>query len=333
MPYSIAYHPGSLGQSSFLVTGGAGFIGSNLVEYLLTHGAGRVVVLDNLSNGFVANLAPFLENPAFSWIQGDITDPETCRRACHGIDYVLHQAALGSVPRSVADPVATNAANVNGTLILMTAAKDAGVKRMVFASSSSVYGDDPHLPKKEHLTGRLLSPYAVSKKTAELYGQVFWHTYGFKVAGLRYFNVFGPRQSFGVAYAAVIPLFAKALLNGQAPLIYGDGEQSRDFTFVENVVQANIRALFATDERLWGSVINIGNGQTTSVNQLAELVARLLGKDIRPGYAPPRKGDIRDSLADISLAQELIGYDPLFSFEQGLGLTMGWYKELFAQTH
>lgn len=331
MLYEVPYHTEDLSGFHFLVTGGAGFIGSNLVEYLMRYGAGRVTVLDDLSNGLLTNLESWQQHPAFRLVEGSIQDMDTCRRACEGVDFVLHQAALGSVPRSVKDPVATNAVNVHGTLQLLFAAHQAGVRRFVYASSSSVYGDNPTLPKTEKDIGRPLSPYAVSKYTVEQYGSVFWHTYQLPTIGFRYFNVFGPRQNPNLTYAAVIPLFAKAVLNGQSPLIYGDGLQSRDFTFVENVVQANIRALFCPDEAAFGQVFNVGNGTTTSVLELAQIIAEEAGTDIEPVHAPPRLGDIRDSLADITKARELLGYDPRFSFRQGIRLTMGWYAEAFRQ--
>jgi UDP-N-acetylglucosamine/UDP-N-acetylgalactosamine 4-epimerase len=329
--YQIPYHAAPLSAYSFLVTGGAGFIGSNIVEYLLKHGAGRVVVLDNLCNGFMRNLADFEANPAFTFLEGDTNDAKLCARACEGIDFISHQAALGSVPRSVKDPVASNEANVNGGVQLLKAAVDAGVKRVVYASSSAVYGDDPTLPKLEHKTGQPLSPYAVSKVAGELYAQVFHKAYGLETVGFRYFNVFGPRQNPDLTYAAVIPLFAKAILNGNAPTIFSDGEQSRDFTFIENIVQANVKAMFASHPDLAGSVLNIGNGETTTVNMLAEIINELAGTTVEAEHLPPRLGDIRNSLADIAKAKTLIGYEPQFSFRQGLELTIHYYKELFVK--
>ena len=240
--YETPFHAGSLADRAFLVTGGAGFIGSNLVEYLLRHGAGRVRVLDNFSNGFRKNLRAFEGNPAFELLEGDIRDQDACHRACAGMDVVLHQAALGSVPRSINDPVTSNDVNVGGFVQMLVAAKDAGVQRFVYAAFSSTYGDSPHLPKVEDRIGRPLSPYAVTKYANELYADVFAQTYGMQIIGLRYFNIFGPRQDPNGAYAAVIPLFIDALLKDEAPTLNGDGRQTRDFTFVENCVQANIRA-------------------------------------------------------------------------------------------
>ena len=252
--YERKYHPHPIHQNTFLVTGGSGFIGSNIVEYLLVHGAGKVRVLDNLANGYKENIIPFLNHPAFEFIEGDITDLETCKKAMQGIQFVSHQAALGSVPRSLANPLATHHANATGFLNMLWAAKETGVQRIVYASSSSVYGDSPELPKREHVTGNPLSPYAVSKMSNELYAYTFSMHYAMKIIGLRYFNVFGPKQNPDNPYAAAIPLFMKALLKDQTAYIYGDGEQSRDFTFVENAVQANIRALFTTHKDAFNKI-------------------------------------------------------------------------------
>jgi UDP-N-acetylglucosamine 4-epimerase len=323
--YEIPFHTEDLSRYRFLVTGGAGFIGSNLVEYLLRHGAGRVRVLDNLSTGFAENLAPFAAHPAVEILEGDICDLAACQAACREVDFVLHQAALGSVPRSVNDPITTNAVNISGFLNMLVAARDANVRRFVYAASSSTYGDSPKLPKTEPEIGRPLSPYAVTKYVNELYADVFARTYGMKLIGLRYFNVFGPRQSPQGAYAAVIPLMIQALLNGQSPKIYGDGEQTRDFTFVANAVQANIRALFAPDEAL-NQVYNVAVGERTSLNQLFTLLKQKTQANVTATYAPPRTGDIRDSLADIGKARRLLGYEPQVRFEQGLSLTVEWFK-------
>jgi UDP-N-acetylglucosamine 4-epimerase len=328
--YAHPYHPVPLQGYTFLVTGAAGFIGSNLVGYLLHHGAKRVIALDNLSNGHFSNIEPYLSDPRFEWQEGDILDMPTCQRCCAQADYVLHQAALGSVPRSIKDPVATNQANVTGFLNMLTAAKDAGVKRFVYASSSSVYGDHPQLPKREEAIGNALSPYAVSKRVNELYAQVFFHTYGFPSVGLRYFNVFGPKQSPEGAYAAVIPLFAKAMIQGHSPQINGDGLQTRDFTYVENVIQANIKALFAEHPEAVGQVYNIGTHGRISLLDLVEALNEALGTQIAPQFREPRAGDIRDSFANIDKARALLGYEPRYTFIEGLRLTASWYQSLFA---
>ncbi len=323
--YTTPFHSGDLGAYSFLVTGGAGFIGSHIVEYLLRHRAGKVRVLDDFATGFEQNLLPFRENSRFEFIQGDIRNPDDCCRACEGIDFVSHQAALGSVPRSINDPATTNAVNITGFLNMLIAARDAGVKRLVYAASSSTYGDSSLLPKVEDQIGKPLSPYAVTKYVNELYADVFARTYGMKLTGLRYFNVFGPRQSPEGAYAAVIPLLIKSLLTGKSPVIHGDGEQTRDFTFVANAVQANIRALFAPEEAV-NQVYNIAVGDRTSLNQLFRLLKRAARSDIEPTYVAPRPGDIRDSLADISKAQRLLGYQPTVKIEEGLKLTLNWFR-------
>ncbi|NQX99447.1 MAG: NAD-dependent epimerase/dehydratase family protein, partial [Flavobacteriales bacterium] len=246
--YDTPFHTQDISKSTFLITGGAGFIGSNIVEYLMKYNAGKIVVLDNLSNGYLSNIEQFINQSNFKFIEGDITDLETCKSAMNGIDYISHQAALGSVPRSIENPLATHQANATGFLNVLTAAKDSNVKRIVFASSSSVYGDSKELPKIEENIGRQLSPYAVSKHTKELYAKVFADVYGLDVIGLRYFNIFGPNQNPSGPYAAAIPLFMDAILKNESPYINGDGEQSRDFTFVENAVQANIKALFSEKE-------------------------------------------------------------------------------------
>ncbi len=314
-----------INNSSFLITGGAGFIGSNICEYLLRHDAGEVRVLDNLCEGKRENIEPWLDRPNFRFIEGDIVDPAICVEACKGIDFVSHQAALGSVPRSIQTPLITNAANVTGFLNMLTAAKDAKVKRFVFASSSSVYGDSPNLPKKEPETGKPLSPYAVSKLVNEIYADVFSRTYGIETIGLRYFNVFGPRQKPDGPYAAVIPLFMDALLKNVAPTINGDGEQSRDFTFVANAVEANIRGLLTQVPGACGRVYNVAYGERFSVNQLFECLAELAGSNIKAAFREAREGDVRDSLADISAANKFLGYDPQWSFSEGLKLTWEWF--------
>ncbi len=320
------FHNQDISKSSFLVTGGAGFIGSHLVEYLLKNGAGKVRVLDNLSTGSAANVQLFSGFPQYEFIQNDIRDMAACNAACEGIDYVTHQAALGSVPRSVKDPVASNDTNVNGFVNMITAAKNAGVKSFVYASSSSVYGDEPNLPKREERTGNLLSPYAVTKMTNELYAGVFHNLYGLKVIGLRYFNVFGPRQDPEGPYAAVIPLFVSGILGNKAVYINGDGAQTRDFTFVENAVQANIRGLLCQNPDAFGKAYNIAVGENFSVQFLYNAIRDLLEVTHDPTYREPRAGDIHDSLANISRASELLGYQPTARFLDGLKVTVDFFR-------
>ncbi|MEZ4882654.1 MAG: SDR family oxidoreductase [Flavobacteriaceae bacterium] len=318
------YHTTDLSKLTFLITGGAGFIGSNLVAYLLENNAKKVRVLDNLATGFMKNLEPFQNNPRFEFTEGDIRDLETCKKAIEGIDYVSHQAALGSVPRSINDPLTSNEVNVTGFLNMLVAQKESKtVKRMVYAASSSTYGDSKNLPKVEETIGKPLSPYAVTKLVNELYADVFYKTYGTQTIGLRYFNVFGPNQSPTGAYAAVIPLFMQALKDENAPTINGDGEQTRDFTFVQNAVQANVRAFFAKEEAI-NEVFNVAFGERISLNTLWEDLKNISGKEVKANYGPPRKGDVRDSLANIDKARKLLGYDPLFSVNDGLKLT--WKK-------
>ena len=270
------FHTKDISGKRFLVTGGAGFIGSHIVEYLLNNGAGKVRVLDNLATGLRSNVLLFENNSRYEFIEGDIRDAGTCARACEGIDHVTHQAALGSVPRSVKDPITSNEVNVSGFVNMITAAKDAQVKTFVYASSSSVYGDEPNLPKREERTGNLLSPYAVTKMTNELYASVFSRLYGMKVIGFRYFNVFGPRQDPEGPYAAVIPLFVSGILSGAPVYINGDGMQTRDFTFVENAVQANIRGMLTDNEAAFGQVYNVAVGANFTVNFLYEAIRELL---------------------------------------------------------
>lgn len=314
------YHSTDLSQYSFLITGGAGFIGSNLVEYLLKYNARHVRVLDNLSNGFKKNIEPYLEAGNFEFIEGDIRDLNTCKKAVEGMDYVSHQAALGSVPRSIADPVTSNEVNVSGFLNMLVAAKDSlTVKRLVYAASSSTYGDSPALPKKEHIIGKPLSPYAVTKYVNELYADVFYKTYGLENIGLRYFNVFGPRQSPTGQYAAVIPLFIEAVRTKSFPRINGNGEQTRDFTYIDNVVKANILALFADHTDSVNQVFNIACGEKTSLNELLDLIKDLLDvRDLKPIYSDQREGDIMNSLADITKAENILGYKPDVKIREGL---------------
>lgn len=321
--YNTPYHSEDLSKYRFLITGGAGFIGSNIVSYLLRYNAGHVRVLDNLSNGYFENIKPFLGNNNFEFIEGDIRDFDTCKKSLIGIDFLSHQAALGSVPRSIKDPLITNSVNISGFLNILVAAKEEKtLKRMVYAASSSTYGDHPDLPKKEEIIGSPLSPYAITKYVNELYGDVFSKTYDFHSIGLRYFNVFGPNQSPNNAYAAVIPLFLKAAENGTPPVINGDGETSRDFTFVENAVQANIKALLNSKNILKHEVLNIACGKQTTLNQLWKIISKLNNKDIKPNYSSPRNGDIKHSLADVSKAKKQIDYEPSIMIEEGLDITI-----------
>lgn len=327
-----AFHKEDISNRTFLITGGAGFIGSNLVHYLMEHGAGEVRVLDNLSEGKRLNIEQFLADDRFHFIEADITNAQVCRDACEGVDHISHQAALGSVPRSVETPLDTNAANVTGFLNMLTAAKDARVARFVYASSSSVYGDSRKLPKLEAEIGRPLSPYAASKYVNEVYASVYALNYGMQTVGLRYFNIFGPNQKPDGPYAAVIPLFIDALLKNEAPFINGDGEQSRDFTFVENAVQANVRAMFAPLDSD-AEVFNIACGDRITINGLFEELKSLLHSDLEPVHRAPRKGDIRDSLADISKASELLDYDPQVKLSEGLKVTLEWFREHHGPSH
>lgn len=307
---------------SYLLTGGAGFIGSHLAGELSQRGE-KVRVIDNFITGKRENLSSFLDKVEF--IEGDIRDLALCRRAVEGIDFVLHQAALPSVPRSVADPVTSNEINITGTLNLLLASRDAGVKRFVFASSSSVYGDNPELPKKEGREGSPLSPYALTKIVGEKYCLIFHRVFGLPTVSLRYFNIFGPRQDPHSQYSAVIPKFINMMLGGYKPTVFGDGEQSRDFTFVENVVESNILAAEAQDAP--GEEINIACGERTTVNFLAAKINEILGSKIKPTYDKPRPGDIKHSYADISKAKKILNYTPFVAFAEGLEKTINWYRE------
>ncbi|MCZ2458728.1 MAG: SDR family oxidoreductase [Chitinophagales bacterium] len=309
-----------------MVTGGAGFIGSNLVERLLKdERVSAVRVLDNLATGTLENIKEFFSNSKFQFLEGDIRDYETCMIACEGMDLISHQAALGSVPRSIKDPITSNNVNITGTLNIFTAAKEKGIKRVVFAASSSTYGDHPGLPKKEDIIGKPLSPYAITKYVNELYAKVYGDLYGLETIGLRYFNIFGPRQSPQGPYAAVIPIFITHLLENKPPVINGDGSHSRDFTFVENAVQANLLALFTNNKNAVNQVYNIACGKRTSILELFELLAGFASSTVKPSFGPERTGDVKNSLADISKAEQLLGYSPSVSVEEGLKKTFGWY--------
>lgn len=325
------FHTKDISQSSFLITGGAGFIGSHLVNYLLENGARKVRVLDNLATGLHSNVDLFVQKPNYEFMNGDIRDFETCKNACEGIDYVSHQAALGSVPRSVKDPVASNDVNVTGFLNVLTAAKDAGVKTFVYASSSAVYGDEPNLPKVEERIGNPLSPYAVTKKTNELYADVFSKLYGMNIIGFRYFNVFGSRQDPNGPYAAVMPLFVSGIINNTPVYINGDGEQTRDFTYVDNAVQANVRGMLTENTAAFGQVYNIAVGEKFSVNFLYSAIRELLNIPHEATYRQEREGDIRNSLADISKAKNLLGYNPQYRFLDGLKLTVEYFKDIYSK--
>ena len=311
--------------SLFLVTGCAGFIGSNLCEAILDMGY-RVRGLDDLSTGLQKNVDLFKDNENYEFIKGDIKDLDTCMKACEGVDYVLNQAAWGSVPRSIEMPLFYCANNIMGTLNMMEAARQNGVKKFVYASSSSVYGDEPVLPKKEGREGNLLSPYALTKMCDEEWGKQYTRHYGLDTYGLRYFNVFGRRQNPDGAYAAVIPKFLKQLLNGEVPTINGDGKQSHDFTYIENVIEANLKACQASHEAA-GQAYNVAFGGREYLIDIYYGLTEALGLDVEPNFGPDRAGDIKHSNADISKAKELLGYDPEWSFERGIKAAIEWYKE------
>ncbi len=328
--YKKSFHPSAdlIENATFMITGGAGFIGSHLVEYLLNFNAGKVIAVDNLITGRKRNIKPFLNMDNFEFWQEDLRDKDLCYQLCEEVDYILHQAALGSVPRSIKNPILTNEINVDSTLNLLDAAYQAGVTRMIAASSSSVYGDDNTLPKRENQVGRPLSPYAVSKRTVEYYTRVFKDLYGLETVLLRYFNVFGPRQDPEGPYAAVIPRFIKACLKDQPISIHGDGQQTRDFTFVENVVQANIKALFAPKDILDDqSVFNVAVGENYSINHLVHLIEELMNYSPEINYESPRTGDIKNSLADISAIQQKLDYHPTVHFKEGLSQTIAYFKD------
>ena len=324
------FHEGNLADKKFLVTGGGGFIGGHLAEYLLKNGAAKVRVLDNMVNGFESNLAVLKQYSAFEFIQGDIRNFEDCNKACEGIDYVSHQAALGSVPRSIKEPVYFNEVNVGGFVNMLKAGVDNNIKQFVYASSSSVYGDEPTLPKVESKIGNCLSPYAATKKTNELYAQIFADVYGLKIMGFRYFNIFGPRQDPDGAYAAVIPLFVKGIMKETPVYINGDGEQTRDFTFVDNAVQINVKGMLTQNTAALNKVYNVAVGENFSVNYLYKICREALQSNWEASYREPRAGDIRNSLADITLANDLLGYAPTKKFEDGLLETISFFKNLYS---
>lgn len=311
-------------DSKFLVTGGAGFIGSNLCEAILDLGY-KVRCLDDLSTGKQANVDMFLDNSNYEFVKGDIKDFDICMKACEGVDYVLNQAAWGSVPRSLEMPLFYCMNNINGTLNMMEAARQQGVKKFVYASSSSVYGDEPNLPKKEGREGNLLSPYALTKRCDEEWAKLYTKYYGLDTYGMRYFNVFGRRQDPHGAYAAVIPKFIKMLLNGETPTINGDGKQSRDFTYIENVIEANLKSCLAPSESA-GQAYNIAYGGREYLIDIYYSLTNALGIDIKPNFGPDRKGDIKHSNAEISKAKRLLGYDPEYDFDRGLQEAIDWYK-------
>ncbi|MPM80434.1 UDP-N-acetylglucosamine 4-epimerase [bioreactor metagenome] len=313
-------------KSVFLVTGGAGFIGSNLCEAILNLGY-KVHCLDDLSTGFQQNVDLFSDHPNYTFIKGDIKDFDTCLEATKGVNYVLNQAAWGSVPRSIEMPLFYEDNNIGGTLNMMEASRQNGVKKFVYASSSSVYGDEPVLPKTEGREGNLLSPYALTKMVDELYGKLYTSLYGLDTYGLRYFNVFGRRQNPNGAYAAVIPKFIKQLMDGEVPTIHGDGKQSRDFTYIENVIEANLKACLAPHEAA-GTAFNVALGGREYLIDIYYMLTKALGKDIEPNFSPERKGDIKHSNADITKARRLLGYDPEYDFQRGLDEAIEWYKNI-----
>lgn len=325
------FHSDDLSQYSFLVTGGAGFIGGHIAEYLLKNRARKVRVLDNFSNGFESNIQILKAYHQFEFIEGDIRNSDTCQKSCEGIDFVSHQAALGSVPRSIKEPSNTNDVNVGGFVNMLKAAVDNNVKQFVYASSSSVYGDEPTLPKREERTGHCLSPYAVSKKANELYAAVFAMAYHIPVIGFRYFNIFGPRQDPDGPYAAVIPLFVKGILDRLPVYINGDGEQTRDFTYVDNAVQVNVKGMLTKNTQAVNKVYNVACGENFTVNELFRKIKNYLHSDWQALYRDARDGDIRNSLADISLAEKYLEYHPVKQFDEGLIHTIEYFSKLYAK--
>ena len=326
------FHNTNLSGVKFLVTGGAGFIGSHIVDYLLAHGA-FVRVLDNLSNGYFENISHNIANPNFEFIEGDIRDYSVCENAVREIQYISHQAALGSVPRSIENPILTNEVNIGGFLNMLTAAKNSkSLVKFIYAASSSTYGDSMILPKVEGNEGKPLSPYAVTKAVNETYGDVFSKVYGFHTIGLRYFNIFGPRQNPDNPYAAVIPIFCSAFINNKKPTINGDGETSRDFTFVENAVQANIKAMLSLGLENH-EVFNVACGDQVSLNEMIHELNTLSSTQIEANYGPERKGDVKHSKANIDKIKNLLGYSPTVLFAQGLGKVFDWYKDNSAEAN
>lgn len=314
-------------EKKILVTGGAGFIGSHIVDALLKRAdVAFVRVLDNLATGKIKNIEHNFSNEKFEFINGDIRDFDVCLKASSGMNVICHQAALGSVPRSIEDPLTTNAVNITGTLNIFTAAKECGIKRIVYAASSSTYGDSPALPKVEAKIGNPLSPYAVTKLVNELYAKVYADLYNLELIGLRYFNVFGSRQDPNGAYAAVIPLFAKALLDNIAPFINGDGEQSRDFTYIDNVVQINLKALFTENHEAINQVYNVAVGDNITINAMWDYLNTINKTSLKAIHRDARQGDVRASQADISKARKLLGYDPLIKVHEGLRMAFEWYR-------
>ncbi|WP_108244217.1 SDR family oxidoreductase [Muricauda brasiliensis] len=317
-------------EHTILVTGGAGFIGSNLCEALLDNG-NKVTCLDNFSTGKRENISHLQSNPNFKLIEGDIRNLADCQKACEGVDYILHEAALGSVPRSINDPITSNEVNVSGFLNMLVAARDAKVKRFVYAASSSTYGDSESLPKVEDKIGKPLSPYAITKYVNELYADIFSKTYGLQTIGLRYFNVFGRKQDPNGAYAAVIPKFVMHLMQHESPVINGDGSFSRDFTYIDNVIEMNVRALTSTNEEAVNTVYNVAFGERTDLNELVGLLKEFLGefdaqiKQIEPKYGPNRQGDVPHSLASIEKAKTLLNYSPKYDMRSGLKEAVNWY--------
>ena len=316
-----------MGKLNILVTGGAGFIGSNISKALIEHkNINKVIVLDNLSTASEENISQLKSHPSFTFFRGDIRDINVCIEASQGVDVICHQAALGSVPRSISDPLTTHDVNCTGTLNIFNAAKQNNIRKVVFASSSSVYGDNPALPKKEENIGKPLSPYAVTKQANEQYAHAFSKVYGFNYIGLRYFNVFGPHQSPNGPYAAVIPLFILNTLLDKPSVINGDGLQSRDFTYVSNVVQANLNSIFSNDADAWNNIYNIAYGSRANLLELYDLIQQVAGKNIKPVFGPQRYGDIPHSLANIKKACRTIAYNPQISLQEGLKLTFNWFK-------
>jgi UDP-N-acetylglucosamine/UDP-N-acetylgalactosamine 4-epimerase len=329
--YETKHHSINISECNFLVTGGAGFIGSNLVEYLVKWGAKKITILDNFATGHRSNITPFLKETCVKLIDGDIRDLDTCQKACKNIDYVFHQAALGSVPRSINDPITTNDVNVSGFLNMLVATRDNNVKRFVYAASSSTYGDSISLPKVEDVIGKPLSPYAITKYVNELYADIFSDAYGLEAIGLRYFNVFGQRQDPNGAYAAVIPLFVKQLIKQQSPKINGDGEYSRDFTYIDDVVQMNMRAISTTKPAAVNQIYNTAFGERTNLNQLVTAIKSSLSKydkniaNVPVLYGPNRAGDIPHSLASIEKAKQNLEYASNYSIKKGLNEAVSWY--------